>query len=403
MASIGIMWIVWRSNHCVFLASAWPAAPAPCGCHSQPVGVYSSSAISSWVSLCWCVQEIAYQIIMTEFQNFTSDERTKNVVTRLTAVATKLIPDVELSYQLLIKRNCYNAFADSSNPKCLKFGITQELQQRISFITDNFEASIVQKFKQRKPLGWRAVLLSQINKPGECKEDHYVMFDMAMSFILGHELGHLRQSHHKIKNCLGIGVNHNSVCISTEIDADISDDEDVILASFVIELAADYDAIKFSAHTFTKSDANGCEISIRNLWIFMVSVALIFFILEDHSNKCSKSRPAFGFVGSHPAPPSRLLWTANMIAIVFDEYISKDRASDYLVDAIGFATYFWHSSLEKNDHTHVIQEIHPSLQINELENYEKWRSKMILISNDPPQTRVGVTGVRWKASDTAGA
>lgn len=238
-----------------------------------------------------------------------------------------------------------------------------------------FQPDVLQTFGRRRNLDWRAALFAAITRPGEMGRDNIALFKYALHFVFGHEVGHLRQGHKAAKIALGLPTTvseWNETCQEGEgpLNSQL----------FVFELAADYEAVQFCIPLLlqkSSTDAGKIELDIRSLWLLVCSVTLLFFLFE----RMGRARPPFGFIGTHPAPASRLLWLVRVIIRVLEAQkivavANPERIFDYLVDAVDFSTHFWHSMLVRNGVEVSVPEIHPTLSLAELPDYGKWQAFM---------------------------
>jgi len=323
----------------------------------------------------------------------TPEQLTERIAADCVAKGRRFIQSGALTFMLHPSLR-FNAFADASNPANLVFGITSALRDRLYDVSCQFTREVLDDLGPRRPIGWRAALLAEFARPGANEVDHIQLFRMALSLILGHELGHIRQSHHLSKTALGLAGTHartdengawNPDANAPNHEADAVPNQYAAAPNsdrFVFELAADYEGMQFCMSLFVSNVGSAeqpvLQVHLKQLWLFMCAATLVFFVLEREG----RPRPPFGFVGTHPAAPARLLWMIKTTLLTLSgrpglqQQLDADAAFDYLVDAVDFSTHFWHGLLRRNGAAGAAPEVHPSLVLDLLPSYGAWQSTM---------------------------
>jgi len=317
----------------------------------------------------------------------TPAQLTERVAADCIAKGRRFIQTGTLDFVLYLSGR-FNAFADARNPAQLVFGVTTALSDRLYDLSSQFTRDVLDELGPRQPTGWRAALLAEFARPGANEVDHVQLFRMALSLILGHELGHIRQAHHLSKAALGLAGEHARTDENDGVDAGADGaDADLVAGPdsdrFVFELAADYEGMQFCLPLVLanvgSADEPVWQVRVKQLWLFMCAATLVYFVLEREG----KPRPPFGFVGTHPAAPARLLWMIKTTLLTLSDIPglkhapNPDATFDYLVDAVDFTTHFWHGLLQRNGVAAAPPQVHPSLALELLPSYGAWQAAMI--------------------------
>jgi hypothetical protein len=287
--------------------------------------------------------------------------------------AEKFLDQKKIDFRVINTPGCNASAIERATSYDIR--MSSQLVTTLRDISLFFQPDVLQTFGHRKNLDWRAALFAAITGPGEKGRDNIVLFKYALHFVFGHEVGHLRQGHTAAKIALGLPTT------VSEWNETCEDGEGPLNSQlFVFELAADYEAIQFCIPLLLRkssTDAEKMELDIRSLWLLVCSITLLFFLFE----RMGRARPPFGFIGTHPAPASRLLWLVRTIVRVLEAQrivaiADTARIFDYLVDAVDFSTHFWHSMLVRNGVEVSVPEIHPTLSLAELPEYGNWQACM---------------------------